>query len=165
MYTHGMPWFLKKLKRFWGWFFIAFAIVGIGTEIDNAKQGKSEKQGVGVAMILIMGTADAALLRSGYRRELGLVSAHPAQTLVRTNAPPEPVDSVRNALVTCAETHGWRLTITDAASDLNLSFGAARDALEALVKAGECTSETVDGRVVYQFDSHRKRVAAISQRR
>ena len=159
-----MAWFLTKMKRFWGWFFVAFAIVGIGTEIDNAKHGKTEKQGVGVAMILVMGSAGAALLRSGYRRESGLVAGHPAEVLVRTNAPLEPVKSVREDLIICAETHGWRLTITDAASDLNLSFGAARDALEALVKAGDCTSETVDGRVVYEFSAHKHRVTTLSQR-
>jgi hypothetical protein len=149
----------RWMKKFWGWFFVVFALVGLGSEYDNYKHGKTEQQGVGLVMIALFGAAGGALLRSAYKKDdvapasAAALAAPTATPLSTTPAPaPTPVSrALRDDVIACAAQHDGKMTITDCATDLGLAFGAARDALEQCVKAGDCRSETVDGRVVYDF--------------
>ncbi len=129
---------LKRfLRKFWGWTFVVFALVGAGTEYDNFQSGKTENRGVGLMLIVIFGGAGWALLRGAKRQ--------PAPRLAR--AALEPELDVQG----CAARLGGRVTITDVASELQLDFAVAKEALARLEKAGACTAETSDGVVYYDF--------------
>lgn len=161
-------WRWTKLFLGWSWVSIT-ALGGIGIMSDMSS-GKNTPGGVFV-FLAMFGAGGVALLRSAYksRPQIAGTEARATQQSVsgQWDGPPRPssAPSLDDEILACAEKHEGKLTITDCASDLGLTFGAARDALEKLVKAGVCTSEMLDNRVFYDFSATmRKRGVAIPQR-
>lgn len=161
------------LKTFWrwtklviGWSWITFtALGGIGIMTD-VKSGKDTPGGVYV-FLAMFAAGGVALLRSAYKKPAPLPLAGEGSREAQGEGQGEgiPSPSLDDEILACAAKHDGKLTITDCASDLGLTFGAARDALEKLVKAGVCTSEMVDSRVFYDFgETMKKRGIAMPQR-
>ncbi len=151
-----IKWLVRKFIRMVGWGFVMMTFACTAALIaDLRNDGPNIKGGVIATTFFAVGSV--ALMRAGYRkrkRDEHALAPEPAAIAALS-----PEKRIQDDVVVCAEMHGWRLTITDVATDLNLGFGDARDALEALVKSGACTSETIEGRVVYDFTAYQKRAA------
>jgi hypothetical protein len=126
---------MRTLVRVIGGFLMAFALVGVAVEIDNARTGKDrDKVGVGIAMIFIFGGGGAALWRASSR--IGMAASGPRSTTV----------------IRAAQKHAGRITAAEVAADTTLTFEEAKAELDRLSKAGACEIVVGDaGILVYRF--------------
>lgn len=153
----------RWLKLIWGWAWISLAVLATIGVLADESSGKSPPEGVfvGIGFFAAIG---GVLLWSAYKKpaqtQQGQLQPRASVAVPQTevmSVPPSvvpatpPSPTPQNDLLAVAAQHDGLVTITDCASDLGLPFGAARDALEAAVRAKECTSEMQDGRVVYDF--------------
>jgi hypothetical protein len=81
---------VRVFLRILGFACIAFALVGIATEIDDAREGRSKDQAVGVVMIFIFAGAGALLVRAGYRKNQPPVGHNLDINFDPKPAPPKP---------------------------------------------------------------------------
>jgi hypothetical protein len=112
---------------------IAFALIGIATELDDAHENRSHNRGVGIAMVIICAGAGAMLVRAARRAPAGAVPR--ASEIIRV-----------------AQKHGGRITAAEVAADTTIPFDEAKGELDRLAKAGACEVVVGDaGILVYRF--------------
>ncbi len=133
---------LDTLKLVIGVLLVAFGLIGIGVEVDNAANGTSHDRGVGIALIVVCLTGGAYLIRSGRRGR-----SEPRR--VRTQ---QGEVSASNVVLRIAREQAGRVTAAEIASHSTLSFDEAKAELDRLEKAGACTIEVGENGVrVYYF--------------
>jgi hypothetical protein len=59
---------VKTFLKILGFAFLAFALIGVASEIDDAREGKTKNQAVGVAMIIIFGGGGLLMIRAGSKK-------------------------------------------------------------------------------------------------
>jgi hypothetical protein len=125
---------MKTFLRVLGAFLVAFALIGVAKECDDARHNQSKDTGVGLALVIIFGGGGAALFYAASRLGAGAV-APPSTTIIRA-----------------AQKRGGRITAAEVAADTTLTFEQAKVELERLSKAGGCEVVVGDaGLLVYRF--------------
>ncbi len=140
------------IKKIVGWCLIAFGLIGIGSEVDDYRQGKSKDPGIAVVMILLCLGGGTALLRSSRQ--------DPLEVRALT---PRPVDQtpLETAIIRLAKRSNGRITAAEVAAELGVAFDEARSSLERLSKHEACQTDVSEtGVVVFRFpefeDAHAK---------
>jgi hypothetical protein len=124
---------MKVVLRILGSLMIAFALVGVAKACDDAREHKTQDQGVGIALILIFGGGGAGLWYAASR--MGVARDPGSTTAIRA-----------------AQKHAGRITAAEVAADTHLTFDEAKAELERLAKAGACEVVVGDaGILVYRF--------------
>jgi hypothetical protein len=131
---------MRFLVKALGWAMLAFAAVGVASEIDDALKGKSHDTAVAVVMVTLFAGGGLLLLRAG-RRMKGAGEA---------SAGTGP--SIEQRVLLAARRNRGHLTAVSAAADGSLTIDQAREELERLAKANACLMEvSSDGLVVFRF--------------